>query len=824
MAFMWLIWILALLIGFGGSAFMRTPLWMTSIWVIIWLAVLVAFLPGPVSIALFLIGLALLVLINRTPVRRSLVTKPLLRAYRRVLPSMSTTEKEALAAGTVWWEGELFSGRPRWPKLLDIPKPTLTKEEEAFLKGPVQTLCGMLDEWKITHEWADLPPEVWDFLKTHRFFALIIPKSFGGLEFSSYAHSEILAHIAARSITAASVVAVPNSLGPAELLLHYGTPEQKNYYLPRLARGDEIPCFALTGPFAGSDAASIPDIGTVCRGDWRGQSVLGLRLSFEKRYITLAPIATLIGLAFKLQDPDHLLGEQEDRGITCALLPRDVPGLEIGLRHFPLNIPFQNGPICGRDIFIPLEQIIGGPALIGQGWRMLMENLAAGRSISLPANSTGASKTAVLTTSAYARLRRQFHTPIGRFEGVQEVLARMGGTLYIMDAVRTMTVGANDLGEIPAVPSAIVKYHVTEMGRQVALDAMDIHGGKGIILGPKNYLGRGFQSTPIAITVEGANILTRNMIIFGQGAIRCHPFVLKEMEAAQNPDGKAALKTFDHALWSHIGFFLSNVVRAWVLGFHSAHAASSPVEGPTRRFYQHLERYSAAFAVLADAAMLTLGGELKRRERLSARLGDLLSNLYMASAVLKRFEDDGRPHADLPIVEWALRHLVYRFQEQAHDFLRNFPSRGLAVFLRGVVFPTGRTYSAPSDRLSHAVAELLLSPNETRERLTAGVNQNGPAAQPIAQLEEALRLAPQAEALEHKMRDAHQEIPIHLQHDSDRARWARDQGILTADECAALEHFYDLVYEIISVDAFPPDALGTHPLPLPWGTRVLGGG
>ena len=824
MAVMLLVWIVILLVGLIGCAFLRVPLWLTSIWIVIWLAILVSVLPGPGAIGVACVGLAFLILVNRSPIRKSLLTKPLLRAYRRVLPTMSPTEKEALAAGTVWWEGELFSGRPHWEKLLGIPKPELTPEERTFLKGPVETLCAMLDDWKITHEWADLPPEVWDFLKTHRFFALIIPKSYGGLEFSSYAHSEILLRIAARSITAASVVAVPNSLGPAELLLHYGTPEQKNHYLPRLARGDEIPCFALTGPYAGSDAASIPDVGIVCRGEWHGESVLGLRLNFEKRYITLAPVATLIGLAFKLQDPDHLLGEQEDRGITCALLPRNLPGLEIGLRHFPLNIPFQNGPIWGRDVFIPLDQIIGGPALIGQGWRMLMENLAAGRSISLPANATGAAKTAVMTTGAYARIRRQFHTPIGWFEGVQEILARMGGTLYAMDAVRTMTVGANDLGEIPAVPSAIVKYHVTEMGRQIALDAMDLHGGKGIILGPKNYLGRGFQSTPIAITVEGANILTRNMIIFGQGAIRCHPFILKEMEAAQNPDGHAALVAFDRALWSHVGFFLSNTVRAWILGIHAAHGARAPTEGPTRRFYQHLERYSAVFAVLADAAMLTLGGELKRKERLSARLGDLLSYLYIASAVLKRFEDDGRPAADLPLVEWACRRLIYQFQEQAHDFLRNFPKRGLAVFLRAVIFPTGRAYSAPSDRLSRLVAERLTSANETRARLTSGVSQNGPAAQPIAQLEEALVLAPVVEALEHKIRDSHMKVPDRILTDLDRAHWSKAQGILTDGECATLERFYRLVYEIISVDAFSPDALGTKPLPLPWNTAVLKGG
>jgi acyl-CoA dehydrogenase len=803
------VWILVLLLGLFLCALVRLPLWLTSLALAVWLGFLVLAFHNSAAYLTGGVGVFLLVLVNRTPIRKHLLTQPLFNWYRRVLPEISETEKEALEAGTVWWEGEFFSGRPQWARLLNTPKPSLREEERRFIEGPVEKLCSMLDDWKITHEWADLPPPVWEFMKSKGFFALIIPPAYGGLGFSSYAHSEILVKIGSRSTTAASIVAVPNSLGPAELLLHYGTPEQKSYYLPRLASGKEIPCFALTGPYAGSDASSIPDTGIVCHGNWKGQSVLGIRLNFEKRYITLAPVATLIGLAFKLYDPDHLLSDRVDRGITCALLPRDLDGLEIGERHFPLNIPFQNGPIRGRNVFIPLDQIIGGAELIGQGWRMLMENLAAGRSISLPANATGAAKTAVWTTGAYARIRRQFHIPIGYFEGVQEILARMGGFLYIMDATRCMTVAANDLGEIPAVPSAIAKYHVTEMGRQVALDAMDIQGGKGIILGPRNWIGRGFQAVPIAITVEGANLLTRNLIIYGQGAIRCHPYVLKEMEAAREPDKKKALARFDRLVWAHAGLFLSNATRSWTFGFRAAHVAKSPVTGPTRRFYQHLERYCASFALLSDATLLVLGGDLKRRERLSARLGDLLSYLYLASAVLKRFEDEGHPEIDVPLVEWSCRWLIYQFQEKAHDFLRNFPNRALAVFLRMLVFPTGRTYSAPSDRLSREVAHLLTSVNEARDRLTTGISTAGDSARPLVQLEEALSQVEEVEAFERKMRTGGMP-PTLAQTDTDRARWAHEQGLLTEAEWITLDRFYHLVYEIISVDSFPPDALGTR--------------
>src|SRR5271155_2846032 len=509
---------------------------------------------------------AVLLLLNVRPLRVALVTRPFMRKYRKLLPTMSATEREALDAGTVWWDGELFSGAPHWEKPLAGKGPGVNQAEQAFLDGPCEDLCAMLDDWDITHTRADLSPEVWHFIKSRGFFGMIIPKRYGGLEFSAYAHSCVLIKISSRSGTASSTIAVPNALGPAELLLHYGTDAQKDYYLPRLARGEEVPCFALTGPRAGSDAASIPDTGVICKGLWAGADVIGIKLNFSKRYITLAPVATVVGLAFRLFDPEHLMGDRADLGITCALIPRNTPGVSIGRRHFPLNIPFQNGPIQGHDVFVPIDAIIGGFSMAGQGWRMLVEQLSVGRCISLPSSATGGAPAAGDASAAEGRIRRQFNTPIGSFEGIEQVLARMAARTYIMDAARSVTAGAIDGGEKPSVPSAMLKYHATELGRMIANDAMDVHGGKGICLGPKNYLGRGYQIVPVAITVEGANILTRSLIIFGQGAVRCHPFVLKEMNAARNPDHEAGVAAFDRALVGHIGFAISNAVRSLVLG------------------------------------------------------------------------------------------------------------------------------------------------------------------------------------------------------------------------------------------------------------------
>jgi acyl-CoA dehydrogenase len=704
-------------------------------------------------LVLLWLGFGLLVLLNVDAFRLRYLTRPFLRTYRRLLPAMSDTEREALEAGTVWWDGELFSGRPDWHRLLAAKAPMLTAEEQAFIDGPCEELCRMVDDWDATHRRADLSPEVWEFLKQRGFFAMIIPKKYGGLEFSAYAHSCVLAKLASRSAMLSSTVAVPNSLGPAELLLHYGTEEQKEHYLPRLARGDDVPCFALTGPRAGSDAASIPDTGIVCRGTWQGREVIGLRLNFSKRYITLAPIATVIGLAFRLYDPDRLLGgDKVDYGITCALIPRDTPGLRIGRRHFPLNVPFQNGPLSGQDVFVPVDFIIGGTTMAGQGWRMLVEQLSVGRCISLPSNAAGGAKAAVFATAAYARLRKQFGQPVGRFEGVEAALTRMAGAAYVIDAARSVTTAAIDGGEKPAVPAAMLKYHCTELARQVANDAMDVHGGKGIMLGPSNYLGRGYQVVPVAITVEGANILTRSLMILGQGAIRCHPYVLREMTAAKDRDKRRSLREFDRALFGHIGYTLGNAARSLVTALTFARFSAAPDTGATRRYYQHVNSFSARFAFTTDMAMLALGGYLKRKEHLSARLGDVLSALYMASMVLKHYENQGRPEADLPLVEWSCRTLLYRAQEQLHGFLRNFPNRWLAAFMRVIVFPRGRTYFAPSDRLGRSIVEPLMMPSATRDRLAQGIYRTLEPGNPLGLLQEALELSVACEPIEKRIR------------------------------------------------------------------------
>jgi acyl-CoA dehydrogenase len=758
-----------------------------------------------------------LVLLNVAPLRIRFLSRPFFRVYKRMLPKMSSTEQEALEAGTVWWDGELFTGHPDWQKLLDAAPPELSREEQAFLAGPCEELCGMLDEWDITHRRADLPPEVWDFLKKKGFFAMIIPKKYGGLEFSAYAHSCVLAKLASRSTVACSTVAVPNSLGPAELLLHYGTEQQKNHYLPRLARGEDVPCFGLTAPRAGSDAASIPDTGIVCRGTYQGRETIGIRLNFSKRYITLAPVATVVGLAFRLFDPDRLMGgEKTDYGITVALIPSATPGLKLGRRHFPLNIPFQNGPVEGKDVFVPLDAIVGGPKMAGQGWRMLVEQLSVGRCISLPSNSTGGAKGAVYSTGAYARIRRQFNSPIGKFEGVESVIARMAGMAYIMDAGRSVTAAAIDGGEKPAVPSGILKYHCTEMGRSVVNDAMDVQGGKGICLGPRNYLGRGYQLTPIGITVEGANILTRNLIIFGQGAVRCHPWVLKEMDAARDPDKRRGLAEFDAALLGHIGYTVSNAVRSLLRALTLSRIVKAPTSGPTARYFEHINRFSASFAFATDVAMLSLGGYLKKKENLSARLGDVLSCMYLASMVLKHYENQGRQQADLPLVEYACRMLLYRAQEQLHSFLRNFPVRWLAGFMRFFIFPRGLTYFAPGDRLGRQVAEVVSNPTEARERLCGGIYRTLEPTNHLGLVQEAMLLTVAAEPLLKRIRvEGVKTGRVTALDLPGQIREAEDSGILKAEEAAQLREYDRKVMEIIHVDDFDAAELAAGVAPQP---------
>ncbi|HWJ35031.1 MAG TPA: acyl-CoA dehydrogenase [Steroidobacteraceae bacterium] len=751
----------------------------------------------------------LLLLLNIRPLRIGLVTRPFLKKYRRLLPSMSATEREALDAGTVWWDGELFTGGPNWQKLMSAKAPALTAEEQAFLDGPCEELCAMLDDWDITHRRGDMSPEVWAFIKSKGFFAMIIPKRYGGLELSAYAHSCVLIKLASRCATASSTVAVPNSLGPAELLLHYGTDAQKNHYLPRLASGEDVPCFALTGPRAGSDAASIPDTGVVCRGLWQGSEVIGVKLNFSKRYITLAPIATVIGLAFRLFDPDKIMGERVDLGITCALIPRATPGVTIGRRHFPLNVPFQNGPILGVDVFVPMDAIIGGFGMAGQGWRMLVEQLSVGRCISLPSNTAGAAKAAVYASGAYARIRRQFNQSIGKFEGIEQVLARMAARTYIIDAARSVTAGAIDGGEKPSVPSAMLKYHATELGRMIANDAMDVHGGKGICLGPKNYLGRGYQIVPVAITVEGANILTRSLIIFGQGAVRCHPWVFKEMNAARNPNHDEGVRQFDHALMGHVGFAISNAVRSLVMATTLARFTKVPPIGPTARYFQHVNRYSASFAFAADVAMLALGGYLKKKENLSARLGDVLSSMYLASMVLKHHDNQGLEAADLPLVEWACRSLLYQAQEQLHLFLRNFPNRPLAALMRLVIFPRGLTYFAPSDRLGREIADLITSPSEARERLSSHAYKTLEPTNALGLLQEALTLAATAESIEKRIRiEGVKTGRVTALDLPGQIEQALQLGIIDAAEAGSLRDYDAKVLALVNVDDFAPHELG----------------
>ena len=676
--------------------------------------------------------------LNVADIRKQYITKPLLTIFKGIMPEMSNTEQEAIDAGTTWFEAELFRGTPDWKKLHNYPKPRLSPEEQAFLDGPVEVVCRMTDDWQTTHELADLSPEVWQYLKDNKFFAMIIKKQYGGLEFCAYAQSRVLQKLSSVSTVLSSTVGVPNSLGPGELLQHYGTKEQQDHYLPRLVKGDEIPCFALTSPEAGSDAGAIPDFGIVCRGEFNGEEVLGMRLTWNKRYITLAPIATVLGLAFKLQDPDHLLGEQEDLGITCALIPTDIDGVITGRRHFPLNVPFQNGPTQGDGVFVPLDFIIGGPEMAGQGWRMLVECLSVGRAITLPSNSAGGIKSLALATGAYSRIRRQFKISIGKMEGVEEALARIGGNAYLMDAVTTMSTGAIDLGEKPSVISAISKYHLTEKMRNCVADAMDIHGGKGVCMGPGNYIARGYQGAPVAITVEGANILTRSMIIYGQGAIRCHPYVLAELSAASNKDEQQALNDFDHALFGHVGFAISNICRSVWFSFTGSYALSAPYNDETRRYYQLMTRFSSNLAMLSDIAMLTLGGDLKRRERISARLGDILSFLYLASATLKRYNDEGRQSADLPFVQWALEDSLYNIQQAISELISNFPNKIVAKMLTAIILPLGCNLKKPSDATDHKVAKLMQYHNESRTRLGQGQYLTREPENVLGQLEQTL--------------------------------------------------------------------------------------
>ncbi len=799
-----LVWLLALGAFAFGLARAKLPF---SIWTIIIGGALILltispFLGGVAALVLWTLFIVV-ALLNVDSLRIKFLSKPMLAYTRKILPPMSDTERAAIEAGTAWWEAELFQGDPDWGKLLDHQTSELSAEEQAFLDGPVEEFCQMLDDWEITNDLNDLPLKAWEFLKKNKFFGMIIPKKYEGLEFSAIAHSSVVMKISTRSGTAGVTVMVPNSLGPAELLLHYGTEEQKDYYLPRLAVGEEIPCFALTGPDAGSDAGAIPDTGIVCKGTYLGKKVLGLRLNWEKRYITLGPVATVLGLAFKAYDPDGLLGDQEELGITCALIPTNTPGVKIGNRHNPLNSAFQNGPNWGKDVFIPMDWVIGGQEQVGNGWRMLVECLSVGRGISLPALGTGAGKFTSYMTGAYARIRKQFNVPIGKFEGVEEALTRIAGLTYMMEAGRRLTASAIDHGEKPSVVTAILKYHNTEGMRQVINDAMDIHGGRGICMGPSNYLARPYQSIPISITVEGANILTRSLIIFGQGAMRCHPHLIEEVNAASNPNQQEGLQQFDQALFKHLGYAVRNGARSFLYGLTRSRLAPSPINGPTKGYFKRLARMSASYSFISDFAMLFLGGGLKRKEKLSGRFADALSYMYLTSAILKRFEDTNRPAEDLPLVEWSTKYCLYEVQDALDEIMRNFPSVFFGQLLRIIVFPTGKSLRYPNDRVGHEAAKILIDASAARDRLTNGIYKSVDPKDPVGCVQYAFNAVIAAKDAERKLKKAGIKPP-ELGRPSNWLEDAVNQGIITQQEANLVDEARNATRAAIMVDDFPP--------------------
>ncbi|MDF3933479.1 acyl-CoA dehydrogenase [Pseudomonas citronellolis] len=807
---MLLLWLIVLVLGVAWLAHRRTAPAPALGIVAVYLIFMGLFSHAHAwMLLLWLPWLAVVAALALPELRRRLFSGPLFAWFKRVLPPMSETEREAIEAGTVWWDGDLFSGRPDWSKLLGAPAPQLTEEEQAFIDGPTERLCAMVSDWDIGQR-MDLPAEAWAYIKEQGFFGLIIPKEYGGKGFSAFAHSQVVMKLASRSGDLASTVMVPNSLGPAELLLHYGTDEQRQRYLPGLARGEEIPCFGLTSPQAGSDAGGMTDIGVICKGQWQGEEVLGLRLTWEKRYITLGPVATLLGLAFKCHDPERLLGGEEDLGITLALVPTDTPGVEIGRRHVPLGAAFMNGPNAGKDVFLPLDAIIGGQQMIGKGWMMLMNCLSVGRSISLPAVGAAAAKSCGYSSGRYAQIREQFNVPIGAFEGIQEAQARIGGNAWMMDCARILTAHAVDLGEKPSVLSAILKYHLTERGRECISHAMDIHGGKGIILGPRNYLGRAWQTAPIFITVEGANILSRNLMIFGQGAIRCHPFVLREMALAQQEDQAHAAHEFDRLLLRHIGFAVGNTASSLLLGLGLGSFDHVPGDRVARPYFRAVNRLTASFAMLADFSMMLLGGELKRKERLSARLGDALSHLYLASAALKRYHDLNHAEHLQPLLRWALEENLAKTEQALAGLLENFPNRIAGCLLKVLVFPLGRRHKGPSDALDAEIAEILGRPLQDPALQAILYGAFIPCAEddPLADLERALLALREAAPLHKQLHKALKDgrvRPAAGQSPIDAAVAAR---VLDEAQGQQLHAAEQARRQVIDVDDFAKEELG----------------
>ena len=765
-----------------------------------WLFGLVGFLGCIFALAIFG-GVAFM--LHSKPLRQEYFTQKIYKVLKKGLPKISATEKEALEAGSIWWDGELFSGNPNWHKLLKYPKPQLTNEEKAFINGPVETLCKMVNEWEIINK-KDLPKEAWDFIKKNKFFGLIIPKQYGGLEFSALAHSEILAKLAGTSTTVASTVAVPNSLGPAELIMHYGTHSQKEYYLPKLAIGEEIPCFGLTGTTAGSDATSIPDTGVVCYQEFENEKQLGILLNFNKRYITLAPIATVIGIAFKLYDPDNILNGQKDLGITCALVPRNTKGVKIGNRHMPLMTPFQNGPIIGENVFIPMDWIIGGQEQIGKGWKMLVECLSCGRGISLPSTASGKIKVGLAATSAYARIRRQFKQPIGFFEGIEEPLAQIVANSFISEAGRKITAVSIDNGEKPAILGAIVKYDITGRAQRSAINAMDIHGGKGIILGPKNYLAESYINSPIAITVEGANILTRSLIVFGQGAVRAHPFITKELAALEIEDEAKSLSELDDTLMKHIGFSVSNAMRSIFFSISKGFLIKKPVSDKSARLYQLTTWASSSFAFMADFCLLTLGGKLKFKEKLSGRLADMLASLYLSSCCLKIYKDSNFTEEEFDILQYSVESLLAEFWYKAQLVIDNMPNIWLKWTLRLTVMPFGAGVKAPSDKLSKKVAKKVLEPNASRDKLIDGAYLSANENNLIGQLEQALKQVIAAEPIEKRIYKAVKEDYLEGDNIFELIKNALKSELITDTEAMIVKQAEELRAEIIAVDEFSP--------------------
>jgi len=804
------VWLVGVLILIWGLSLVQSRMLIWVLGLAVWL--LVGWINDfiPVTLAMGL-GLGLVVvgsLLTLRPLRRTLLSRGAMSLFQRIMPRMSATEAAAVEAGGVWWDAELFSGRPDWSRLMSLPQAQLSAEEQAFLDHETQHLCDIANDWETTSVWQDLSPEAWAYAKDKGFLGMIIPKAYGGLGFSALGHSAVIQKLSTRCAAASVSVMVPNSLGPAELLLHYGTEAQKNYYLPRLARGVEVPCFALTNPYAGSDAASITDTGVVCKQMWQGAETLGFRISWRKRYITLAPIATLIGLAFKAVDPEGLLGDQPEPGITCVLIPRDHPGVRIGRRHWPVNAVFQNGPTEGDDVFVPMDMVIGGEAQVGKGWRMLMECLSAGRAISLPSSNVGMAKLATGMTGAYVAIRRQFNTPVGNFEGVQEALARMAGHTYATDAVRLVSMAALDQGEKPSVLSAIAKYHVTERARIVINDAMDVLGGKGVCMGPGNFMARAYQQIPVAITVEGANIMTRTLIIYGQGAIRCHPYVLTLMQSATALD----LKTFDKALFDFAGFVIRNLARAASFSLTGGLFAAIPsgVEPQLKPYYRKAVRLSTLLALASDLSMATVGGSLKRKGALTGRMGDILSQLFILTASLKRFEDEGRPKEDLPLVHWAASDALNRADLAWQGVLANHPNRLVAGFLKLVGAPLGLGIRGPDDACAAKVAALIQTQGPARERLLLGSWKTGSQVDPIAATLEAFDLYPRVAEIELRLRPAIRSaaiprMPQNLTLAADWARRAQAAGLISAEEVVLVIRFADLAHQAIQVDDFPAD-------------------